>query len=121
MEPSYILDDECTERANKLCECGRQYYDDKCCSQLDRFWSSFSDWPRGQSNDALNRRFGDDCARLMQDLLFDSEGSLKFEPELWQDIRHTISPSLVDALGYMPIPRVEYTDNRLDLVLETWH
>jgi len=118
MEPGYVLDDGCNERANKLRESGRQYYDDKYRSHFDRLWSSFGDWLGGWSDDALNRRFGNDCARLTQDLLFDSEGSLKFKPELWQDIRQTILPSIVDALGYIPIPRVEYTDDSLDLVLE---
>lgn len=69
-------------------------------------------------DDPLNARFGQDWARLTRDLLFDSEGSLKFKPELWSDVRRVILPALVDRVGYIPIPRVEYTDDALDLVLE---
>ena len=68
--------------------------------------------------DPLNARFGQDWARLTKDLLFDSEGSLKFKPELWRDIRKVILPAVIDKVGYIPIPRVEYTDDSLDLVLE---
>ena len=69
-------------------------------------------------DDPLNARFGQDWARLTKDLLFDSEGSLKFKPELWNDVRKVIVPTLIDQIGYVPIPRVEYSDNSLDLVLE---
>ena len=43
--------------------------------------------------------FGEDWARLTKDLLFDSEGSLKFKPELWMDIRKVILPSIIDQVG----------------------
>jgi Family of unknown function (DUF5923) len=84
--------------------------------------------------DPLNKRFGEDWARLTRDLLFDSEGSLKFKPDLWSDVRKVILPTLVDRvclsffrcsspliygqIGYIPIPRIEYTDDSLDLVIE---
>lgn len=68
--------------------------------------------------DPLNKRFGEDWARLTKDLLFDSEGSLKFKPHLWTDIRRVILPTLISQVGYLPIPRIEYTDDSLDLVIE---
>jgi len=51
-------------------------------------------------------------------LLFDSEGSLKFKADLWNDIRKVIVPTLIEEVGYIPIPRIEYTDESLDLVVE---
>jgi folate-dependent phosphoribosylglycinamide formyltransferase PurN len=69
-------------------------------------------------DDPLNVRFGEDWQRLTKDLLFDSEGSLKFKPDLWRDIRQVIMPTLIDNVGYVPIPRVEYTDDSIDLVVE---
>jgi hypothetical protein len=49
-------------------------------------------------DDRLNERFGEDWARLTKDLLFDSEGSLKFKAHLWNDIRKVILPTLVDKV-----------------------
>src|SRR5258708_6048379 len=66
----------------------------------------------------LNKQFGEDWARLTKDLLFDSEGSLKFKSDLWKDIRKVILPTLIKEVGYIPIPRIEYTDDSLDLVVE---
>ena len=36
--------------------------------------------------------------RLTQNILFDSEGSLKFKTDLWNDIRSVIVPTLVDKV-----------------------
>lgn len=55
---------------------------------------------------------------MTKDLLFDDQGSLQFKPHLWRDIRNVIIPAFVDKAGYFPIPRIEYTDDNLDLVLE---
>ena len=44
-------------------------------------------------------RFGEDWARLTKDLLFDGEGSLKFKPDLWMDIRKVILPSIIDQVS----------------------
>jgi hypothetical protein len=49
-------------------------------------------------DDPLNKRFGEDWARLTKDLLFDSEGSLKFKGDLWGDIRQVILPALVNKV-----------------------
>jgi hypothetical protein len=47
--------------------------------------------------DPTNKRFGEDWARLTKDLLFDSEGSLKFKSDLWSDIWKVIVPTLVNS------------------------
>ena len=51
-------------------------------------------------------------------MLFDGQGNLKFKPELWADVRRKIIPGFIEQLGYVPIPRIEYTDEQVDLVIE---
>lgn len=34
------------------------------------------------------------------------------------DIRRVILPTLVEKVGYVPIPRIEYTDDAIDLIVE---
>ena len=41
------------------------------------FVGLFRDWFKAIGNDPINKRFGEDWARLTQALLFHSEGSLK--------------------------------------------
>ncbi|PSS29844.1 hypothetical protein PHLCEN_2v2659 [Hermanssonia centrifuga] len=118
LEPGYVLEPECNNEANRLRDSGRTFYDDKYKGHFDNLFDRTGDWFRAMGDDPLNKRFGEDWARLTKDLLFDSEGSLKWKPELWMDIRKVILPSLIDQVGYVPIPRIEYTDDALDVVIE---
>ncbi|KAF9235766.1 hypothetical protein BU15DRAFT_89476 [Melanogaster broomeanus] len=108
LEAGYVLEEDCK----------REFWDEKYRSHFDNLFDSTGNWFKAMAEDPLNKRFGEDWARLTRDLLFDSEGSLKFKPELWSDIRKVIVPTLVEQIGYIPIPRIEYTDDTLDLVVE---
>jgi len=43
---------------------------------------------------------------------------LKYKPHLINDLRHVIIPAVATQIGYVPIPRAEYTDNQFDIVIE---
>ncbi|KAI0043796.1 hypothetical protein FA95DRAFT_1498062 [Auriscalpium vulgare] len=118
LEPGYVLEPQCNSEGRQIRDSGRRFYDEKYKGHFDRLFDAVGTWFNAMGEDPLNKRFGDDWARLTRDLLFDNEGSLKFKPELWMDIRKVIVPTLVDEVGYVPIPRVEYTDDALDLVVE---
>ncbi|TDL15269.1 hypothetical protein BD410DRAFT_778263 [Rickenella mellea] len=118
LEPGFVLDDESNHEANRLQDSGKRFVDDKYKSHFDNLFDAIGGWFRAMGEDPVNVRFGDDWGRLTRDLLFDGEGSLKFKPHLWEDIRGVVMPQLVDQAGYIPIPRIEYTDDALDLVLE---
>ncbi|KAJ3741466.1 hypothetical protein DFH05DRAFT_345392 [Lentinula detonsa] len=85
---------------------------------FDNVFDGIGKFVGGIGSDPLNRQFGTDIQRLTKDLLFDSDGKLTFKPELWNDVRTTIIPGLIQRIGVIPIPRIEYTDDSLDLVLE---
>ncbi|KZT25454.1 hypothetical protein NEOLEDRAFT_1133378 [Neolentinus lepideus HHB14362 ss-1] len=118
LEPGFVIEPQCNHEANELKDSGRYFYDDKYKGHFDNLFDTIGSWFRAMGDDPLNKRFGNDWARLTRDLLFDSEGSLKYKPELWNDVRKVIMPTLIDQVGYIPIPRIEYTDKELDLVIE---
>ncbi|KAI5993190.1 hypothetical protein EDC04DRAFT_2872684 [Pisolithus marmoratus] len=118
LETGYVLEEDCNNEGNEVRESGRRFWDVKYRSHFDNLFNSIGKWFSAMAQDPLNKRFGEDWARLTKDLLFDSEGSLKFKSDLWTDIRKVIVPALVDKVGYIPIPRVEYTDDTIDLVVE---
>jgi hypothetical protein len=118
LEPGYVLEDDCDREGHDIRESGRKFWDERYRNDFDNLFNAIGQWFSAMAEDPLNKRFGEDIARLTRDLLFDSEGSLKFKPELWTDIRKVIVPTLVDKVGYIPIPRIEYTDDALDLVVE---
>ena len=73
----------------------REFYDGKYKSHFDETGASFG----SMGEDPLNACFCWDWARLTNDLLFDSEGALKFKPQLWMDIRKVILPSIIDQVS----------------------
>jgi len=118
LEPGYVLQPQCNQRGDEIREEGRMFFDEKYKGHKDNLFDSIQTFFTAMGDDPLNKRFGEDWKRLTRDLLFDSNGSLTFKPSLWQDIRRVILPTLIDQIGYIPIPRIEYTDNQLDLVIE---
>ncbi|KAI9059164.1 hypothetical protein FKP32DRAFT_1580513 [Trametes sanguinea] len=118
LQPGYILDDQANERANQLRENGRQFYDDKYKGHFDNLINSVQAWFGAIAEDPLNKQFGNSFAQLAKDLFFDGDGNLKFKPELWADVRHRFIPGFIDQVGYVPIPRIEYTDDAYDVVIE---
>lgn len=99
LEPGFVLDDRCNEEGKRVRDAGRRFYDEKYSDHFDRVFNEIGSWFGEMGNDPLNVRFGEDWGRLAKDLLFDSEGSLAFKPELWNDIRKVILPSLIDQVG----------------------
>ncbi|TBU30300.1 hypothetical protein BD311DRAFT_236054 [Dichomitus squalens] len=118
LQPGYILDDQANERARELKDTGRQFYDGKYKGHFDNLFNSVQEWFAAWADDPLNRQIGTNFAQLAKDALFDADGNLTFKPELWADVRQKIIPGFIEQLGYIPIPRIEYTDDQIDLVIE---
>jgi hypothetical protein len=94
-----------------LKEEGRRFYAGKYKQHFDGLFNNVGDFFKSIADDPLNQRWGltssshmivadswsrlgQDWARLMKDLLFDSDGSLTFKPHLWKDVRTVIVPAL---------------------------
>ncbi|KAG8928965.1 hypothetical protein FRC02_006163 [Tulasnella sp. 418] len=118
LEPGYVLSPACTNRSDQLQDSGHAFFDQKYKGHKDAIFDEVSAWFSAWADDPLNKRFSADWKRLTKDLLFDEHGGLTFKPHLWYDIRKVILPALIEQVGYIPIPRIEYTDNTLDLVIE---
>ncbi|KAJ7455028.1 hypothetical protein B0H11DRAFT_2324716 [Mycena galericulata] len=106
-----VTEPACKARARELRESGRVFYREKYQRHFDNIVDPTARWFKSMAEDPLNKT-------LTRDLLFDSEGNLQSKKTLWEDVRGVILPTLVDKVSYIPIPRVEYTDDALDLVVE---
>lgn len=104
LEPGYVLDPKCNPEGREVRESGRRFYDEKYKSHFDHLFDSIGTWFKAVGEDPLVKRFSDDWARFTHALLFDNEGSLKFKPDLWMDIRKVIFPSIVDRVRtFLPV------------------
>jgi hypothetical protein len=101
LEAGYVLEEDCNREGREIRESGRKFWEERYRSHFDNLFDSIGNLFKAMAEDPLNKRFGEDWARLTRDLLFDSEGSLKFKPELWADIRTVFVPTLVDQVSML--------------------
>ncbi|KAJ7221382.1 hypothetical protein GGX14DRAFT_669536 [Mycena pura] len=118
LDAGYVTEPESSARARELRETGRMFYNEKYRGHFDALTDAAVGWFKSMAADPLNKALAEDFSRLTRDLLFDAEGNLQFKKKLWEDVRRVILPTLVDKIGYIPIPRVEYTDGSIDLIVE---
>nr|CDI56129.1 conserved hypothetical protein [Melanopsichium pennsylvanicum 4] len=124
-EPGFIMKDEANTQARQLTESGKKFFvaadgrdQGKYVPHKDALFREISYFAKSMNSDPLNRRLGDNIQQITKDLFLNSEGGLTFKPHLWSDIRDPILPELLSHVGLVPLPRIEYTDKQVDLVIE---
>jgi hypothetical protein len=117
-EPGFIMKDECDRQGRELRENGKGFFSERYRPHREAFTNSVQDFFKAYADDPLNVQFGQDWKTLLKDLALDGDNNLTYKPELWQDVRGVILPELLHSIGYVPLPRIEYTDNAIDLVIE---
>jgi hypothetical protein len=78
LQPSYILEPDCSSHGNQIRDSGCKFYDGKYKAHFDNLFSSIGDWFGAMGKGPTNKRFGEDWARLTKDLFFNSKRCLKF-------------------------------------------
>ena len=112
-EEGYIMTDAATDDGNRLVDSGRRFWDHKYKGHREDLFNSIEEFAYAYNEDPLNRQLGVDIKNLIKDLATDNEGKLTYKPHLVSDLRHVILPSILGQIGYIPIPRAEYTDNQV--------
>ncbi|KAK4689510.1 hypothetical protein P7C73_g600, partial [Tremellales sp. Uapishka_1] len=118
LEPGYILEDSADKEGRELVDSGKYFFQDKYKGHQENLFDQIQLFFTAMNDDPLNLRLSEDVKRLTKDILFDQEGNLTFKPKLWNDIREVILPMVIKNVGYVPIPRAEYSDDKIDLVIE---
>ncbi|KAE8229396.1 hypothetical protein CF326_g5632 [Tilletia indica] len=124
-EPGFIMKDEANTQAIQLRDSGKKFFvaadgrdTGKYVPHKDELFKQIEIFFKGMAEDPLNIKFGEAWKRLVFDLFLDAEGKPSWKPHLWADIRDPILPQLLQHVGWVPIPRIEYSDKQVDLVIE---
>ncbi|PWN89674.1 hypothetical protein FA10DRAFT_150919 [Acaromyces ingoldii] len=123
-EPGFVMKEEANTQGRLLRDQGKRFFTGegeqkgKYQPHFENFFQQVADFFKAMGDDPLNKEFGSKWDKLGKDLFFDSEGKATFKPHLWDDIRDPILPQLLTHIGYVPIPRIEYSDKMVDLVIE---
>lgn len=117
-EQGFIMQDAANDEWNKLYDQGQYLLRDKYRSHTDRIADEFRFMGRQFDADPMNKRFGDSVQKLFLDLGNDETGKATFKPHLVKDLTDVIIPGILVNVRYVPIPRIEYTDPTIDVVVE---
>ncbi|KAK0555228.1 hypothetical protein OC861_000504 [Tilletia horrida] len=124
-EPGFIMKDEANTQAVQLRESGKKFFvaaegrdQGKYVPHKDELFKQIEIFFKGMAEDPLNVKFGEAWKRLVFDLFLSADGKPTWKPHLWSDIRDPILPQLLEQVGWVPVPRIEYSDKQVDLVIE---
>lgn len=94
-----------------------QLRDEKLGGPMDRLSKETSAFVTALQNDEATNVIRKDLEDLAQNLFLDSQGRPTFKPELAKDFVK-ILPKLADRLGYIPISRIEHSDEDITYIVD---
>ncbi|KAK7737810.1 hypothetical protein SLS53_006430 [Cytospora paraplurivora] len=117
-EQGYILEDSATQDWNRLHDHGDYLLRDKYKTHTDRILDEIKFLAGQFDEDAHNTRFAESVNKLFTDLGNDQNGKPTYKPHLVKDLTDVIIPAIFENAAYIPVPRIEYSDNQVDAVIE---
>lgn len=117
-EQGFIMQDAATEEWNQLSDKGNFLLKDRYKDHTNRVLDEFKFFGQQFDEDAQNKRFAASMQKLFNDLGNDQNGKPTFKPHLLKDLSTVIVPGIFESVRYVPVPRIEYTDPMVDMIVE---
>jgi len=117
-EQGFILSDTANDQYNDLYDRGRFLLRDRYRNHTDRIVDEFKFLGDQFAQDPQNAHFANSVTKLLNDLGKDENGKAIFKKHLLNDITSVILPGFFESVRYVPIPRIEYTDKQVDVIIE---
>ncbi|ORX91654.1 hypothetical protein K493DRAFT_264315, partial [Basidiobolus meristosporus CBS 931.73] len=106
-----------TDDANRLIERGHNIVEGKYRGQFQQISNEMSEFNRAIQSDRTTQRFANDLQSLTQSLFMDESGKPTVKYDLVKDFAKLI-PILAQKLEYLPLPRIEQSDEKMDMILD---
>ncbi|KAI1430971.1 hypothetical protein GGR50DRAFT_682107 [Xylaria sp. CBS 124048] len=117
-QSGYIMDDDCNEQWRQLYDRGNYLFRDKYKKHTDHVINELRFLADQFDKDPQNRAFAAAMQKLFNDLGNDANGKPAFKPHLIKDMFEVIIPAALERAAYIPIPRIEYSDQQMDAIVE---
>jgi hypothetical protein len=117
-EQGYILQDDSNAEWNKLFDQGQFLLRDRYRDHTNRIADEFKFIGEQFDKDPQNKAFAESMNKLFNDLGHDENGKPAFKPHLVKDLTDVILPAFFENVRYVPIPRIEFSDHMMDVVVE---
>lgn len=117
-EEGYVLRDEVNDEFNRLYDQGQFLLRERYRDHSHRILDEVKFLAEQFDQDKQNKRFATSMQKLFNDLGTDEQGNATFKPHLVKDLTNVILPDLLENVAYIPLPRIEYSDPKMDAVVE---
>ena len=117
-ESGFIMQDAATEEWNQLSDKGNFLLRDRYRDHTNRVLDEFKFFGQQFDEDAQNKQFAASMQKLFTDLGNDQNGKPTFKSHLVKDLSSVIVPGIFESVRYVPVPRIEYTDPMVDMIVE---
>jgi len=121
-DKDYITSDSADNEAHQLYERARDLFNnkrDEYRPHVEHLFDEIRAYGDAIRRDKANVRALDAGKKVWNDLVaMKSNGTITVKRRVLRDILDTIVPKLVAEIRYIPVPRVEYQDKDIDLILE---
>ncbi|KAI1822523.1 hypothetical protein F4861DRAFT_514264 [Xylaria intraflava] len=117
-QSGYIMDEDCNEQWRHLYDRGNYLLRDRYRKHTDHIVNEIKFMADQFDKDPQNRAFAVAVQKLFNDLGNDENGKPKFKPHLIKDLVEVIIPAALERAAYIPIPRIEYSDQQVDAIVE---
>ncbi|TGJ86658.1 hypothetical protein E0Z10_g2112 [Xylaria hypoxylon] len=117
-QQGYIMEEDCNQQWRHLYDHGNYLLRQKYRVHTDRIIDEIKFLGSQFDQDPHNLAFSASIQKLFQHLGNDENGKPKFKPHLIKDLTEVIIPATFENVAYIPIPRIEYSDSKIDAVIE---
>ncbi|KAF9099187.1 hypothetical protein BGX27_000656 [Mortierella sp. AM989] len=117
-EPNYMTSQAINREADDLIDQGHTLFRVKYKADTDALLNEGQNFAEKLGSDPMVRQVAECFQRVASTLFYDKEGKLVFKQNLFDDFRYVLMPSLLETFQFIPIPRIEYSDLKVDLMFD---
>ncbi|KAG0346061.1 hypothetical protein BG004_002521 [Podila humilis] len=117
-EPSYVTSSSINAEAGALIDHGQTLLKTKYKPDTDSLFAEGQIFVTKLNNDPRSREVASNFQKFARHLCYDKNGNLAFKPHLFDDFRYVLMPALIESFQFIPIPRIEYSDLKVDLMID---
>jgi hypothetical protein len=117
-EQGFILQDVANDEWNHIYDRGQFLLRDRYRDHTNRIVDESKFLMDQFAEDPQSKRFGETIQRLFNDLGNDENGKPVFKKHLVKDLTNVIIPAIFENIRYVPVPRIEFSDQAMDAIVE---
>ncbi|KAG0351987.1 hypothetical protein BG005_008538 [Podila minutissima] len=117
-EPNYVTSTAINLDAEVLIDNSQTLFNVKYKPDMDALFDEGHVFITKLNSDPRSKEVAANFQKFATHLCYDRHGDLAFKPHLFDDFRYVVVPALMESFQFIPIPRIEYSDLKIDLMID---